>query len=134
MTKENGLAWSRLDVDDESGSAQDIRNATTSLEFATPRAVQEVAGLDQSAQARLHLLADASLNAQGVFDDAVSDSPHDCFADLSAERDVGITVSAQLLDMKMLFTDYGLNRGSDGSLLWTAPAVLSDGTVPNWTV
>ncbi len=94
----------------------------------------EVTGLDKSAMERLHGLADFSINPSGTFDDATSDSPHDCFADLSAERDVGITVSAQLLDVKALFTDYSLNRGNDGSLTWSAPGVLSDGTVPNWTV
>src|SRR3546814_12749520 len=33
---------------------------------------------------------------------------------------------------RSLFTDYALTRGDDGSLTWTAPGVLSDGTVPTW--
>ena len=31
-----------------------------------------------------------------------------------------------------LITDYSLTRAATGELTWTAPAVLSDGTVPTW--
>lgn len=133
MAKENGLGWTALDVDDEAGAAQDVRSAVNSLEFSTPRAVLEVTGIDKSAMERLHGLADFSATLNFTFDDATSDSPHDVFKDLSNTRTVAITVSAQILSNECLFTDYALNRGTDGSLTGTAPCVLQSGTVPTWT-
>lgn len=133
MSKENGLGWTALDVDDEAGVAQDLRSAVNSLEFSTPRGVLEVTGIDKSAMERLHGLADFSATLNFTFDDATADSPHDVFKDLSNQRTVAITVSAQILSVEALFTDYALNRGTDGSLTGTAPCVLANGTVPAWT-
>ena len=42
-------------------------------------------------------------------------------------------MSSQTLANETLFTDYALTRGADGALTWTAPGVLSDGTVPTWS-
>lgn len=133
MSKENGLGWTALDVDDEAGGAQDIRDATTALEFATPYGVIEATGIGKSAMERLRGLADFSSTASGHFDDATADSPHDVFADLSNVRTWAITVSAQILSNEVLVTDYALNRAEDGSLKWSAPCVLANGVVPNWT-
>lgn len=133
MAKENGLGWSVLDVDDEAGVAQDLREDVNSLEFSTPRAVLEVTGIDKSAMERLHGLADFSITLNFTFDDDTADSVHDVFKDLSNQRTVLITVSAQILTNECLFTDYALNRGTDGSFSGTAPAVLSNGVVPAWT-
>lgn len=133
MSKENGLGWTALDVDDEAGVAQDLREDTNSLEFATPRAVLEVTGLDRSAMERLHGLADFSATLTFTFDDDTADSVHDVFKDLSNPRTLLITVSAQILSNEVLFTDYSLTRGADGSFGGTAPCVLQSGTVPTWT-
>lgn len=133
MAKESGLGWTVLDVDDDAGVAQDLREDVNSLEFSTPRAVIEVTGLDKSAMERLHGLADFSATLNFTFDDDTSDSVHDCFKDLSNARTVLITVSGQILSNEVLFTDYALNRGTDGSLSGTAPCVLQSGTVPTWT-
>lgn len=136
MAKESGLAWTRLDIDDSGGVAQDLREDVTNFEFSTPRGVQDVTGIDKSAMERLLLLADFSITLNGVFDDDTSDSVHDAFADVastSVARTVGITVSAQILNNECLFTDYALTRAADGSLTFTVPGVLSDGTVPTWT-
>jgi hypothetical protein len=133
MAKENGLGWSVLDVDDEAGVAQDIREDVNSLEFSTPRAVLEVTGIDKSAMERLHGLADFSATLTFTFDDDTSDSVHDVFKDLSNQRTLLITVSAQILTNEVLFTDYALSRGDDGAFGGTAPCVLANGTVPTWT-
>jgi len=50
----------------------------------------------------------------------------------SVNRTVTIVVSGDTLPNECLFTDYALTRGQDGSLTWTAPGVLADGTVPTW--
>ena len=46
MSKENGLGWTTLSVDDSGGSVQAIKNDVTSLDFSTPREVQDTTGID----------------------------------------------------------------------------------------
>lgn len=133
MAKTTGLGWTTLDVDDEGGVAQDVREDVNSLEFSTPIGLLEVTGIDKSAMERLHGIADfsATLNFTADFD--TSDSVHDVFADLSSIRTVLIVVAAQTLTNECLFSDYALNRGTDGSLSGSAPCSLAGGVVPNWT-
>ena len=136
MAKETGLGWTALDVDDSDGVAQDLRDNVTNFEFATPIAVQEVTGIDKYAMERLLLLADFSITLNGVFDDAATDSAHSVLSDVASTRvtrTVTITVSGQTLANECLITDYQLNRGDDGSLTWTAPGVLANGTAPTWS-
>ncbi|MFC5834658.1 hypothetical protein [Nonomuraea insulae] len=107
----------------------------TNFEFATPRAVQDVTGIDKSAMERLLLLADFSITLNGVFNDE-ADKSHDVFKTVpstSAARTTTITVSGQTLAPEVLYTDYSLERGDDGSLTWSAPGVLANGTVPEWS-
>lgn len=132
--KETGLGWTLLDVDDSGGTARQIKNDITNMSFATPRGVQDVTGIDKSAMERLLLLADASIQLNGVFNDA-SDQSFDVFKTVpstSVARTVTNTISGQSLPAEMLFTDFAMTRAGDGSLTWTAPGVLADGTVPTW--
>jgi hypothetical protein len=136
MAKETGLGWTTLDVDDSSGVAQDVRNDVTNFEFATPIAVQEVTGIDKFAMERLLLLADFSITLNGVFNDAATDSAHSVLKDVASTRvtrTIALEISGQTLSNECLITDYQLNRGDDGSLTWSAPAVLADGTAPTWS-
>ncbi len=135
MAKENGLGITTLSVDDSSGSAKDLRNDITNFQFAMPRAVQDVTGVDKSAIERLLLLADFSITLNGVFNDA-ADKSHAVFKTVpstSVNRTVSLGISGQTLANECLFTDYNLTRGQDGSLTWSAPGVLADGTVPTWS-
>lgn len=135
MAKESGLGWTTLSVDDSAGAAKDLRNDITNFEFATPRAVQEITGVDKSAFERLLLLADFSITMNGVFNDA-ADKSHAVFKTVSSTsvtRTISLGVSGQTLANECVVTDYALTRGDDGSLVWSAPAVLADGTVPTWS-
>lgn len=135
MSKESGLGWSTLSVDDSSGSAQAIKNDITNLSISTPRAVQDVTGIDKSAFERLLLLADCAVTLNGVFNDAAGAS-HAVFKTVpstSVARTTTATVSGQTLAPELLYTDYQLTRGDDGALTWSAPGVLADGTVPAWS-
>lgn len=135
MAKESGLGWTTLSVDDAAGIPQDIKNDVPRFSFATPRGVQDVTGVDRSAMERLLLLADFSINLSGVFNDAVGKS-HDVLKTVpstSVARTTSLVISGQTLAAEVLFTDYALTRGQDGSLTWAAPGVLADGTVPTWT-
>ena len=69
MAKESGLGMT-LAIDDSGGSARTISNDITNFDFAIPRAVQDVTGLDKSGMERLLLLADFSIGVTGVFNDA----------------------------------------------------------------
>lgn len=135
MAKESGLGWTTLSVDDSAGSPQDIRNDVTNFEFSTPRAVQEITGVDKFAMERLLLLADFSITLNGVFNDAATFS-HSVLKDVgstSVTRTVSIAVSGQTLANECLITDYALTRGDDGALTWQAPAVLQSGIAPTWS-
>ncbi|SDU42704.1 hypothetical protein [Jiangella alkaliphila] len=133
--KETGLGWTTLDVDDAAGTPQDIRNDVTNFNFATPRGVQDVTGIDKSAFERLLLLADFSITLNGVFNDAASDASHMVLRTVpstSVARTTTIVISGQSLPVEALYTDYALTRNADGSLTWTAPGVLANGAVPTW--
>lgn len=136
MAKENGLGWTTLGVADASGTVQDIRNDITNLGISTPRAVQEVTGIDKSAIERLLLLADASLDLNGVFNPAAGAS-HAVFSTVpstTVNRVVNITVNGKNLNFTgILFTNYDLTRAAAGELTWKAPGVLADGAVPTWS-
>lgn len=136
MAKSSGLAWTTLSVDDSGGTARDIRNDVTNFEFSTPRAVQEITGVDKSAFERLLLLADFSITLNGVFNPTTTTSSHAVFKTVSSTsvlRTVSLAHLSQTLANECLFTDYQLTRGDDGALTWSAPGVLADGTVPTWS-
>lgn len=134
MAKEGGMGAS-VAVDDSTGTPRTISNDITNFSMSTPRGVQDVTGVDKSAIERLLLLADFSFNPTGVFNDA-SNLSHTVFRTVpstTVARTTTIGISGQTLAGELLYTDYGLTRGQDGSLTWTAPGVLADGTVPTWT-
>src|SRR6266545_7189056 len=112
MPKQTGLAWTTLSVDDSAGAVKDIRNDITSFDFATPRDVQEVTGIDKSAVERLLLLADFSINLTGVFNPDASLS-HDVFKTVpstSVARTTTLTIGGKTLAAEVLYTDYSLTR------------------------
>jgi hypothetical protein len=133
MAKESGLGWTTLSVDTSTPTLTDIRNDVTNFEFSTPRAVQEITGIDKFAIERLLLLADFSITLNGVFNDALSHTVLKDVGSTSVTRTVSIEVSGQTLSNECLLTDYALTRGDDGSLTWSAPGVLQSGTAPSWS-
>lgn len=135
MAKESGLAITTLSVDDSTPTLQDIRNDITDFNFSTPRAEQDVTGIDKSARERLLLLADFSITLNGVFNDAATKS-HPVFKTVpstSVVRTVSLGISGQTLSNECYFTDYALTRPISGELTWQAPGVLADGTTPSWS-
>jgi hypothetical protein len=135
MAKQSGLAWTTLSVDSSDTSARDIRNDVTNFEFSTPRAVQDVTGVDKSANERLLLLADFSITLNGVANFAANPSAHGVFSDVSStsvQRTVSLGIGGKTLANECLFSDYSLTRSDSGELTWTAPGSLANGTVPTW--
>lgn len=132
MAKVTGLGWTTLSVDDSGGTPQVIKNDVTNLQFATPRGVQDVTGIDKSAYERLLLLADFSITLSGVFNVSVSHAVFKTVPSSSVARTTSMTVNAVSLPNEVLYTDYPITRATGGALTWTAPGVLADGTVPTW--
>lgn len=135
MSKVTGLGWTTLSVDDASNAQQDIRNDVTNLQFATPRAVQDVTGIDKSAIERLLLLADFSITMNGVFNPAAN-REHDVFKTIpstSVNRLITIVTNGKTLAPTALLTDYTLTRAVGGELTYAVPGVLANGVVPTWS-
>lgn len=136
MAETTGLGVTTLSVDDSGGTVRDIRNDITSFNFATPRGVQDVTGIDKSAMERLLLLADFSITLNGVVNNvntgATSHAVLRTVPSTSVNRTVTLTLAGQTLATECLFTDYSWSRSQSGELTWAAPGVLADGTVPTW--
>lgn len=134
MALEPGFPFT-IAADDSAGTARTISAGVNSLQFATPRGVQDITGVSFSAIVRQLLLADFNATlALAAFDDA-SNSTHDVFKTVSSssvQRTLTLTLSGQTLANEVLFTDYQLSRGNDGSITASVPAVLANGTVPTW--
>ena len=139
MAKISGLG-EVIKVADASATLQAITNDVTNWSVSTPRATQDVTGVDKSANERILLLADYSVTLNGVFNTAANMS-HAVFATITStsvvravELDpIGTTTGNPKLVVNNLLTDYQLTRAATGELTWQVPGVLADGTVPTWT-
>lgn len=139
MAKTSGVGITALTLDDSSGTARSCINDIGDFQISTPRAVQDVTGVDKAAIERLLLLADASFTFNGFFNDAATTGLHSVAKSVpstSVQRLVVITITgtvgANTLSCECMFTDYALTRGQDGALTVSIPAVLSNGTAPTW--
>lgn len=135
MAKESGLGWTTCSVDDSGSTLRAIVNDTLSLDFATPRAVQDVTGLDKSAVERLLLLADFSSTISGNFNDATN-TAHDVFKTVgsaSVTRTETLVISGQTLTNEVVLLDYPLNRAATGEFTFAVPTALQSGTAPTWS-
>ena len=137
MAKTSGLAATVL-VDDSSSSAQTISNDVTEFSFQTPRALQDITGVDKSAHERLMLLADASFSLKGVFNTAANMS-HAVFKTVpstSVNRNIKIeptSGSTPYLSCLCAVSAYDITRSAAGDLTWQVKADLADGTTPSWS-
>lgn len=135
MAKVTGLGWTTLSVDDSGNVQRDLRNDITNLNFATPRAVQDVTGIDKSAIERLLLLADFSITMNGVFNPSANQA-HAVFSTIpstSVNRLITIVTNGKTLAPTAVLTDYTVTRAIGGELTWAVPGVLANGAVPTWS-
>jgi hypothetical protein len=138
MAKSSGLG-SVLTVQDAGSVARTISNDCTNYSFSTPRATQDVTGLDKNAIERILLLADYTNTLNGVMN-TTANASHDVFKTVpstSVARATTIGVLAgggtpQLI-CNVLYTDYQITRAATGELTWQVPGSLADGNVPTWT-
>lgn len=123
---------------DIGGTPRTISNDVTDFTLNTPRAVQDITGVDKSAHERLLLLADVSVSLKGIVNSTANMS-HDVFKTVpstAVQRAVSIAPTANnstpILNFNALFSTYDLNRAADGKLDWSAKGDLSDGALPTW--
>jgi len=110
-----------------------IINDITDLQFATPRGVQDVTGLDKSAYERLLLLADFTCTPKGVFNAATSHTALKTVTSTSVQRTWTLVVASQTLANEVIVTDYALTRSASGEFTWSAPMSLANGATPSWS-
>lgn len=135
MAKINGLGLTTFSIDDSAGTPRDVRNDIGNFGISTPRAVQDVTGLDVSANERLLLLADYALDVS-AFINPTANRFHDVaktISSTSVQRTVSITFGGISLNAEMVGTDYQVTRAEGGALTAKTPFVLANGAVPTWS-
>jgi hypothetical protein len=139
MAKASGLGMTALSVEDSTPTLRDIRNDITNLQWATPRAVQDITGVDKFAYERLLLLADMSMTLNAVYDNAAN-KVHDVFKSVPTYmlgRAFTLTVNGTTLGttptVQLIATDYAITRAQTGELTASIPLSLSNGAIPTWT-
>ncbi len=136
MAKVSGLGGV-VTVADSGGTVRTISNDITNWQLATPRAVQDITGVDKSANERLLLLADFSITLAGVFN-AAANMSHAVFSTIpstSVNRAVLVqaTSTGSTISTNCILTDYSITRSNAGDLTWSVPGALADGAVPTWS-
>ena len=138
MAKVTGLGATII-VSDATPTVRTISNDVFDFQFSTPRAVQDITGVDKFAMESLLLLADYTVTFKGGFNSATNQS-HDVFKTISLStspnRSVSIAPtsnsSTPILVVNCVLTDYSINRNNNGELTWSVPGKLADGAVPTW--
>lgn len=132
MAKESGIGWTTYSLDDSGGTLRALVNDVTDCNFDTPRAEQDITGLDKSAKERLHLLADFSFSFTGVFNDAAN-ALFDTIKSLANTRTHTQVVSGQTISNEVLLTSGNWSRGAGGELTAAVAGALQSGIVPIWS-
>lgn len=137
MAKTSGLG-AAIKVADAAGTVQTISNDVGDFTLATPRAVQDITGVDKSAHERLLLLADFSVSLKGVVNTAAGMS-HAVFSTVpstSVPRSTSVAPTSNavtpVLVCNCLYSSYNVTRAAAGELTWDTKGDLSDGAVPTW--
>ena len=150
MAKQSGLLWARAQI----AGGNDISPDVTNVDFSTPRNTQEITGMDKAAMERLLLLSDYSSTWNGVFNNGPNPNPPltpatehshgrlrmvSLAGGLKGTQVLGIsntenrTAIATLTIDEVIVTDYQLTRAASGELTWSAPCMLSNGELPEWS-
>jgi hypothetical protein len=138
LAKVTGLGATVI-IQDATPTPRTISNDIFDFSFATPRATQDITGVDKFAMETLLLLADFTVTLKGGFNSAANQS-HDVFktipASTSPNRSVSIAPtsnnSTPILVVNCVLTDYTITRNNNGELTWSVPGKLADGNVPTW--
>lgn len=143
MAKVSGLGGI-VKVADATPTLQIITNDVTNWAITSPRATQDVTGVDKSAHETILLLADYTLTLNGVFnasgtgggsDTANSHAVFSTVPSTNVVRATGIYPiggSTPVMTVNCVLTDYQITRANTGELTWQVPGQLADGNPPTW--
>jgi hypothetical protein len=137
VAKTSGLG-AAISVADASSAAQIITNDVTDFQLSTPRAIQDITGVDKLAHERLLLLADVSLSLKGVFNSAANLS-HAGFKTIPSTSVIRATIitptssTPPFLSFNAFYSDYAITRAAAGELTWDVKGDLGDGATPTWS-
>lgn len=136
MAKVAGFLTS-LTVQDNGAVARDITNDVTDISIQLNQAQLDISGLDKTAMERMNLRSDFQITLNGIVNNA-SNKQHDVFKTVHlstavARQIVMTTVAGPVLTATVLFANYNVTPGTDGSLKWTATGHCSSGTTAAWT-
>lgn len=136
MAKVAGFLTS-LTVQDNGAVARDITNDVTDIALNIGVNQIDISGLDKTAMERMNLRGDVSVTLNGIVNNA-SNKSHDVFKTIhlstaTARQIVGTTVAGAVFTVTVLFANYTVTPGADGSLKWSATGNLSSGTTLAWS-
>lgn len=136
-SKTSGLG-AAIVLADDTDTNQTISDDVTEFGLSTPRAAQDVTGVDVYAHQRLLLLADASCSLKGVFNNAanMSNMVISTMSSTSVLRSVQVTPTASTkpyLGFNGYISSYDVARSATGELTWSSEIMLGDGNTPTWT-
>jgi hypothetical protein len=99
--------------------------------------VLDITGLDKTAMERMLLRNDVQVTLNGIVNNA-SNRSHDVFkttqvAAAVPRQIVMTTVAGPVFTVTVVFSNYTVTPGADGSLKWTATGQLSNGSAGAWT-
>lgn len=137
MAKTSGLG-ALVSVADAGGTPRVISNDVNDFQLNTPRAVQDITGVDKSAHERLLLLADATVSLNMTFNPAAN-MGHAVFCTVpstAVNRAVSVAPTANnstpILNFNALFESYDVSRAAAGELKTATKGSLADGALPTW--
>lgn len=137
MAKTSGLGATII-VADAGSVNRTISNDVTDFTIGTPRASQDITGVDKSAHERLLLLADGNVSLKGVLN-AAANMSHAVFSTVpstAVTRSTSIAPTSNsgtpILVMNLLYEKYDVTRAAAGELTWQADGNLADGALPTW--
>lgn len=136
MAKSAGFLTS-LTVQDNGAVARNITNDITDIALTLSVNQMDVTGLDKTAMERLNLRGDFTISLNGIVNPAANMS-HDVFKTVHlstavARQFVMTTVAGPIATGTVLFSNYNVTPGADGSLKWSVQGACSSGTTLAWT-
>jgi hypothetical protein len=126
------------------GTPNDISVDVTNWSFTTPRATQDVTGVNKFANERILALADFTITMNGAFDPAAnlehavfstvpsSTAPRTCLVcPISNGSTVTVPVSPYF-QVNVILTDYQITRDNTGAITYQVPGSIYDGNNVQW--
>jgi hypothetical protein len=112
-------------------AGNDISNDILDFTLDTPYGVQQISGIDKSAEERLLLRADATGTINGDFNTAANKSH--ATLKTPGSKTMVIGYPGATATFTAVTTNYAVTMAADGSLVWSVNYQLSSGTAVAWT-